>query len=579
MTYASDRLYNEAIRRNLGHYATIVKVKEIMLHLPCLTLTDREEVEAKKDSTGNYAAVQMLLDNMRRRENWPEEFIAALRLCEHRKLADELSDAYDRIRGWTNNAAPAPAQAPAQAPASDSTAAATTTVTIHTVPVTTPPHLTQPLVKAPAPTTATSQIAAQVSPPASDLQHVEQVPALATSPEPASQIPPPVVLSSQTSFPTVVSASNVTSTVQQNEVPPQVGAIEYKTPISDTPDGQTTSLTDGNVLSNLSVQASSSSASLSQTTNTYSPSQSSQNSEKDLVPFAVEETSRRLPVQDTNSPINMEPEECSDPTVNETVQRTNTAGMPIKARKTTAIRIPQATPSAPAEVHAHCFPSVSQEYFSKPGILQVPNEGVVMQEEPCSTTTTDLEISRSVLSAEPVQSVNFEHPINPLSFISESSEASSLNQPEEDHYESSLESLMGTRQHELRWSEEPSDENLNSQPPRMLSNTFNPCGGSGNMQHSTGISENQPVQSYENSESVVYLPKPSGRDIIRPSHKERSTTFNYQEQLSNATKLASNPKVDPREEGQTTSHINKLQLTAAAAAVGIGLFVVWKIKH
>ncbi|KAA0717724.1 hypothetical protein E1301_Tti020855 [Triplophysa tibetana] len=576
MTYASDRLYNEVIRRNLGNYATILKVKEIMLHLPCLTLTDREEVEAKKDSTGNYAAVQMLLDNMRRRENWPEEFISALRCCEHRKLADELSDAYDRIRGRTNNAA----AAPAKAPASDSTAAATTTVTIHTVPVTTPPHLTPPSVKAPEQTTATSQIAAQVSPPASDLQHVEQVPAPATSPEPASQIPPSVVLTSQTSLPTVVSASNVTSTVQQDEVPTQVGATENKTPISHTPDGQTTtSLTDGSVLSNLSVQASSSSASLSQTTNSYSPSQSSQNSEKDRVPLAVEETSQRLPVQDTNSPINMEPEECSDPTVNENVRRTNTAGMPIKARKTTAIRIPQATPSAAAEVDAHCFPSVSQEYFSKPGILQVPNEAVVMQEEPCSTTTTDLEISRSVLSAEPVQSVNLEHPIDPLSFISESCVASTLNQPEEDHYESSWESQMGTRQHEYRWSEEPSDENLNSPPPRMLSNTFNPCGGSGNMQRSTGISEDQPDQSNENSERVVYRPKPSGRDVIRPSDKERSTTFNYQQQESNATKLASNSKVDPREEDQTTTHINKLHLTAAAAAVGFGLFVVWKIKH
>ncbi|KAI7805950.1 mitochondrial antiviral signaling protein [Triplophysa rosa] len=570
MTYASDRLYNEVIRWNLGRYTEIVKVSEILLYLPCLTLTDREEVEARNTSTGNSAAVQMLLSNLRRRENWPEEFIAALQRCEHRTLADQLSDAYNRIRGRTNNAA----AAPAQAPAADSTAAATTTTTVTTptVPVTTPPHLTPPSVNAPAQTTAPSDIAAQVPPPPSDLLHVEQVPAPDASPEPASQpqIPPPVVVSSQTSLPVVP-----TSEVASSKVSNQGGETENETTISDTPDGQTTtSLTDGKVLSTSSAPASSSSASLDPTTNSHSISQSSQNSEKDQVPLVVEETSEKLPVQDTNSPLNMEPEECSDPTVNETVQWTNTVGMPIKAQ-TTAIKTPQATPSSPADVVTRCLPSVSQEYFSKPGVLH-PDE-----EEPCSTTTDDLEISRTPEpSAELGQSSSLEHSSKPHSFINESSDASSSqNLPQEDLFESLCESEAGILTSIIHFAEEGSAENLNGQPPNMLGNIFNPCGGSENLQHSKGISKDQPVQTYENRESVVYLRKPSGRDAIRPSDQERSTSINYQEQESNATKQASSPKVGPREEGQTTSHINKLHLTAAAAAVGIGLFVVWKIKH
>lgn len=556
MTFASDRLYNDMIRRNLAVYATVVKVREILPYLPCLTLTDKEEVEAKKDSAGNYAAVQMLLDNLRRRENWPEEFIAALRSCEHTTLADELSNAYDRIRGRTNNAA----AAPAQVPASDSTAAAAatptvTTATIHTVPVTSPPLLTPPSVNVPPQTNAPPSIPAQVPPPASDLQRVEQVkvPAPAAFPEPASQpqIPPPIEVSSQVPLPTVVSASKVASTVQQNE-----------------DDRTTTSLSTGNDLSTLGAPASSSDVSVSLTTN--SPFQ---NSEKDQVPLADKKSSENFPVQETNPPLNKEPEECSDPTVNETVQRTNTVGMPIKAM---SIRIPQATASPPAEVVTHCLPSVSQEYFSKPGTLRVSDEAVIEQEEPCSTTTSDLEIS----TPEPVQSVSLEQPSAPLSSMSESSDASNLNQPEEDHYESSFESQLGILTNVIHISEEPSAENLNGQPPSMLGNKFNPYGGSGNLQHSMGISEDQPAQNYESTESMLYLRKTSGRDATRPSDQERSTSINNQAQESNATKLASNPKVEPREEGQTTIQINKLHLTAAAAAaVSIGLFVVWKIKH
>ncbi len=59
----------------------------------------QEEVEAKRETSGNFTAMQTLLDNLRRREKWPDEFITALRNCEHRELANEMSATYDRITG------------------------------------------------------------------------------------------------------------------------------------------------------------------------------------------------------------------------------------------------------------------------------------------------------------------------------------------------------------------------------------------------------------------------------------------------------------------------------------------------
>lgn len=55
-------------------------------------------MEAKREMTGNYNAMQLLLDNLKRRENWPEEFIRALQECEHPELAQEMRDAYEALK-------------------------------------------------------------------------------------------------------------------------------------------------------------------------------------------------------------------------------------------------------------------------------------------------------------------------------------------------------------------------------------------------------------------------------------------------------------------------------------------------
>ncbi|XP_054469880.1 mitochondrial antiviral-signaling protein isoform X2 [Anoplopoma fimbria] len=105
MTFASEKLYNGYLRRSMPTIVTKVKVREIIIHLPCLTAHDRENIEAKRETNGNFDSMVLLLDCLKRRENWPEQFIEALEACEHTTLAAEIRAEYDTLKG-TNNSNP-----------------------------------------------------------------------------------------------------------------------------------------------------------------------------------------------------------------------------------------------------------------------------------------------------------------------------------------------------------------------------------------------------------------------------------------------------------------------------------------
>ncbi|KAM9842031.1 mitochondrial antiviral-signaling protein [Aulostomus maculatus] len=102
MTFASDKLYNGYLRRKMPTIVSKVKVREIVVHLPCLTAHDRENIEAKREQYGNYDGMVLLLDCLRRRENWPEQFIEALEACEQTTIAAEIRAEYDALRGPNN---------------------------------------------------------------------------------------------------------------------------------------------------------------------------------------------------------------------------------------------------------------------------------------------------------------------------------------------------------------------------------------------------------------------------------------------------------------------------------------------
>ncbi|XP_036429848.1 mitochondrial antiviral-signaling protein [Colossoma macropomum] len=448
MTYASDKLYNEVIKRMMARLASLVKVREIIPYLPCLTLTDREEIEAKRENAGNYSAMILLLDCLRRRENWPEEFIAALRDCEHLALADEIGNAYDRIRGInTQRTAPAavasasgPASAtgpapavsaavataspPAPVPVPVTTSAATpspaqspattvTTATIHNAPHSIPPLLT------PSPGEAPAQAAAPVpvhSPPESLPSIAAPGPAEPPATVPtrdASAAPPrepaqpsepsPLVSTPQAEPPSPVSASKVTPSIKQNEVSFNPGV----TPSLDSSDDLT--------LTAVSEASSAAATSLSTNTVTTSPSQPNTLStscqppashEESKIPLAVAEssTSVKHPIQDTSPPENetvLEQNSNTNATVSqflETVQTTvlQNSQAPAASPETAQV-LPSASNDAVAGLLSHTA-AIHEEYFSKPGTLM----------EPSLESYDDLQISRPptvTAGSSPVQPI------------------------------------------------------------------------------------------------------------------------------------------------------------------------------
>uniref|UniRef100_A0A8C6T285 Caspase recruitment domain-containing protein n=1 Tax=Neogobius melanostomus TaxID=47308 RepID=A0A8C6T285_9GOBI len=93
MSYASDKLYNGYLRTNMAP-SSIIK-SFCFIHLIILF---QEAIETKNDSSGKYEAMKLLLSLMKRRENWPEQFIAALEECEHRTMAHEIRGEYNKLK-------------------------------------------------------------------------------------------------------------------------------------------------------------------------------------------------------------------------------------------------------------------------------------------------------------------------------------------------------------------------------------------------------------------------------------------------------------------------------------------------
>ncbi|XP_058472293.1 uncharacterized protein LOC131445323 [Solea solea] len=117
MALASDKLYNGYLRGKMPDIVSKVKVKEVMVYLPCLTAHDRENIDAKFETRGNTEAMMLLLDCLKRRENWPEQFIKALEACEHPTIAAEIKAKYDTLRGVNNPSPSSPSTTVTRAPA------------------------------------------------------------------------------------------------------------------------------------------------------------------------------------------------------------------------------------------------------------------------------------------------------------------------------------------------------------------------------------------------------------------------------------------------------------------------------
>ncbi|KAM4723636.1 LOW QUALITY PROTEIN: mitochondrial antiviral-signaling protein [Anableps anableps] len=198
MSFANDKLYNGYLRRNMPTIVTKVKVREIMPYLPCLTTHDRENIEAKRETSGNYDGMVLLLECLRRRENWPEQFIQALEACEHSALAATIKQEYYSLQDVNNpssgsvpttvvrahvHQAPAPSHLPVSEGGASGQAAAAQ-------PAEAPPAPPQPAAQAPPPVQAQAPQMAAESPPEPTFEPVTQdeVPRLPSTPPPSPEI-------------------------------------------------------------------------------------------------------------------------------------------------------------------------------------------------------------------------------------------------------------------------------------------------------------------------------------------------------------------------------------------------------
>uniref|UniRef100_A0AAZ3Q4C0 Mitochondrial antiviral-signaling protein n=1 Tax=Oncorhynchus tshawytscha TaxID=74940 RepID=A0AAZ3Q4C0_ONCTS len=105
MSFTRDKL-SLHLRNRMREFVKRVKATELMTNLPCLTQSDREEIQAMKNCVGNSAAMQILLDYVQKRMNWPEELISALEVVEHQDLADELRAEWTKHNQTSNPSLP-----------------------------------------------------------------------------------------------------------------------------------------------------------------------------------------------------------------------------------------------------------------------------------------------------------------------------------------------------------------------------------------------------------------------------------------------------------------------------------------
>ncbi|XP_038649179.1 flocculation protein FLO11-like isoform X2 [Scyliorhinus canicula] len=88
MSYASEELYKFICSKMPDYF--IIKTVELLPHLSCLTQMDQEKIRAIDRNDGNEAAIPILFDSIRRRNNWETQIINALRKKEYYYLADDL---------------------------------------------------------------------------------------------------------------------------------------------------------------------------------------------------------------------------------------------------------------------------------------------------------------------------------------------------------------------------------------------------------------------------------------------------------------------------------------------------------
>ncbi|KAL3049515.1 hypothetical protein OYC64_008882 [Pagothenia borchgrevinki] len=430
MSFASDKLYNGYLRREMPTIVRRVQVREIMSHLPCLTSHDRENIEARREVCGNEEGMVLLLDCLKRRENWPEQLIEALEACEHPFLAAGLRTAYDTLRG-TNT--PAPAEPLAQAS----------------------PPLEIP-VQPQAPPSAEAKVPEVVSPPQPTQGEVEPPP---STPPPESNSHQEPAENCESDIEDVsgddaaILDQVLIDTVAPPQPPPPAEELETETPsIQDPVETTTTTSTE--------------------ISPPQSPSPSQMNSDVTDGSSFLTLTPEKPPVQDTTPPVDMKPapvllpEETSEPPATQVIEsspQTETEAapspLPVAAETDTSI----CDDSSVCLSKPGPLLSIHPQQDAIPAIPAIPEQREPVQ--PYSGSSERLEISNAASEAVtssllPACSTT----VNTALPCQENGIAPNHSEPEENHYESPCESLdMQVLENVVHISEEPSILDLDGQ--------------------------------------------------------------------------------------------------------------------
>ncbi|KAI9545859.1 hypothetical protein NQZ68_033341 [Dissostichus eleginoides] len=522
MSFASDKLYNGYLRQNMRTIVRRVQVREIMIHLPCLTSHDRENIEAKREVCGNEDGMVLLLDCLKRRENWPEQFIEALEACEHPFLAAGMRTEYDTLRG-TNT--PAPAEPVAQAS----------------------PPLEIP-VQPQAPPSAEAKVPVVVSRPQPTQGEVEPPPS--TPPPESNSHQEPVencesdiedVSGDDAAMPDQVNAGNsevLIDPVAPPQPPPPAEELETETPSIQDPIEITTTTS-------------------TEISPPQSPSPSQMNSDVTDGSSFLTLTPEKPPVQDTTPPADMKPapvllpEETSEPPATQVIE---------SSPQTETEDAPSPLPVAAETDSSIC--DDSSVCLSKPGPLlsihpqqdaipAIPEQREPVQ--PYSGNSERLEISDA--APEAVTSS-----LLPTCFVTvntalpcqENGIAPNHSEPEENHYESPCESLdMQVLENVVHISEEPSILDLDGQSSIPRAQIMNGDAAK-------EITPAPPV-STNTGDTVLSVNTPSGENCL-PSEPTPAD-------------ISPEPKT-PEKKSNNTKYI----LTAAGVGV-CALVMAWRFKN
>ncbi|XP_070698168.1 mitochondrial antiviral-signaling protein [Pempheris klunzingeri] len=465
MSFANDQLFKGYLRRNMATIASTVKVREIVPHLPCLTDHDRENIEAKKETCGNYDSMVLLLDCLKRRQSWPEQFIQALEMCELTTLAAEIRAEYNALRGANNSSPSSPS---------------TTVVRAHVHPAPPASHLSFPgnggnnqaAVSAAAEPSAPPEPPAQAAPPLEAPQS-----SAAQVPEAVSQLEPPQI--EVAAPPSTPPPSPETPHTQETATPPPQREISsHQEPVENSEsdildisgdnDGQESAV-NGNESTD-SVDAPQPCCPVEPTTTEVrppqSPSPTSDVTDESSFPIMTPE---RPPIQDTAPPGDMkpaavlQPEETSEPPAAQVVEsspQTETAAttspLPPAAGMDASLWDDSLCLSKPGQLI-----SIEQQNHSLP-TLPAPSspfsgnsERLEISEAAANTVTSAHVPACSAVSSTTVETVT----------VLENGIALNHNEPEENHYESPGQSLdmQDVRVHVGQISEQPSILNLDGQ--------------------------------------------------------------------------------------------------------------------